>query len=381
MVYFAPDFTEVATIARARALLDRGFRPAVFAFRRSRYNHRFQAGWPEVDLGRTEDGRYAKRLVALIRALPKLWRHRRLLRDATVLYARNLDQLGLALAARLFCRGPVAIVYEVLDIAPGLTNRGRLGRIMRSVERRLLRKVSLLAVSSPGFIRNFYGPVQGYRGPTFLIENKLYRATPTAHAAAPPRSIVEARRRYRWVVGYYGLLRGEENFELITRLAQRLSGQVLFYFRGVTTTVDAARFQETIRRHDNMLYDGPYENPDDLAEIYGAIDFAWTIDLERSDSNARWLMPCRFYEAGAFGVPLLAARHFEVGDRVEALGVGWTFGPPYEDEMADFFARLTRADYERVLRRYAEVPRSTFVDGDDATELCRALARQSGQAA
>jgi succinoglycan biosynthesis protein ExoL len=381
VVYFAPDFTEVATIARARAFEDHGLRPAVFAFRRGRYNHTFRAPWPEVDLGRTQDGRYAQRLVALCRALPALWSGRLLLRHATVFYARNLDQLALAFVARLLCRNGVAIVYEVLDIAPGLTHRGRLGRVMRAVERRLLRRVALLVVSSPGFLQNYYRPIQRYRGRTFLLENKLYPATTLDQERTPPPALDEARRHHQWIVGCFGLIRGQETFDLITRLAERLPSKVLFYFRGIVTTVDAERFANTVARHDNMVYGGAYVNPDDLPEIYGAVDFAWSLDLEYTDANSRWLMPCRFYEAGAFGVPCLAARHFEVGNRVDALGTGWTFAPPYEEDIARFFEDLTRADYDRVLRRLREVPPTAFVAGDDVAALCRLLVRDGEPAA
>lgn len=375
VVYFAPDFTEVPTIARARAFQDHGLKPAVFAFRRGRYNHTFRAPWPEIDLGRTKDGHYLQRLVALCRSLPALWGGRHLLRRATVLYARNLDQLGLALVARLLCRNRAAIVYEVLDIAPGLTHRGQLGRVLRSVERRLLGRIALLVVSSPGFIKNYYRPIQRYGGRTFLLENKLYPSTSLDHQTEPPRALEVARRRHQWVVGCFGLIRGQETFDLITRLAERLSGKVLFYFRGIVTTVDAEHFTRTVAAHDNMVYGGAYVNPDDLPELYGSVDFAWSLDLEHTDANSRWLMPCRFYEAGAFGVPCLAARHFEIGNRVDELGTGWTFAPPYEENIARFFEQLTREDYDRVLRRLRELPPNTFIAGDDVTALCRMLAQ------
>jgi succinoglycan biosynthesis protein ExoL len=181
------------------------------------------------------------------------------------------------------------------------------------------------------------------------------------------------RGRYRWVVGCFGLIRGQTTFDLITRLAERLADDVLFYFRGIVTTVDPTTFAAAIARHDNMVYGGPYVNPDDLGVLYGAVDFVWTLDLEHEHANSRWLMPCRFYEAGAYGVPCLAARHFEVGDRVEALGVGWTFEPPYEDAVARFFASLTADDYQRVRARLAATSRGTFVAGDDMADFCRML--------
>ncbi len=114
-----------------------------------------------------------------------------------------------------------------------------------------------------------------------------------------------------WVVGYFGLIRGEETFDLMTRLAKRLEGRVIFKFRGVLTTVDQARFDEALRRHPNIVYGGPYLPHQDLEEMYDEVDFAWALDLEHTDHNSRWLMPCRFYEAGYFGVPCLAVRGFE----------------------------------------------------------------------
>ena len=373
LIYFAPDFTEVATIARARAFLDHGFRPAIFAFRRGRYNCAFHASWPEIDLGRTRDGRYLQRAAALCRALPVLWARRQRLRAASIFYARNLDQLFLALVARWLAGQTGLAVYEVLDVAPALTRPGRLGRLMRLAERYLLRQVGLLVVSSPGFLKHYYGPAQGYSGPSFVLENKLYPPERVERSAGLPAVAGPDRGRYRWVVGCFGLIRGQTTFDLITRLAERLADDVLFYFRGIVTTVDPTTFAAAIARHDNMVYGGPYVNPDDLGVLYGAVDFVWTLDLEHEHANSRWLMPCRFYEAGAYGVPCLAARHFEVGDRVEALGIGWTDDAPYEDAIARFFAELSATHYGRVRARLAELPRATFVAGDDVAALCRLL--------
>ena len=105
VIYFAPDHTEVSTITRARGFLEHGFEIAVFAFRRGRYNPHFEAPWPEIELGRTCDGRYLHRLLKLMPALVVLWNNRVRVRRASVLYARNLDQLVLAVMARLLCEG------------------------------------------------------------------------------------------------------------------------------------------------------------------------------------------------------------------------------------------------------------------------------------
>src|SRR3546814_10455409 len=93
--------------------------------------------------------------------------------------------------------------------------------------------------------------------------------------------------QYRWTVGYCGLIRGQETFDLNVRLARRLDGLVPFRFRGLVTTVDRAGFEQAIEQHDNLVYDGPYDGPHDLPEVYGDLDFAWAIDLENTEHHSQ----------------------------------------------------------------------------------------------
>ncbi len=371
-ILFAPDFTEVSTIARAHGFLDYGFELTVFAFRRRRYNAGYKPAWPEVDLGRTQDGDYVRRALALVRALRILWRRRDLLRRADVLYARNIDQLVLALAARMLFRRRAVVAYEVLDVAEPLTRRGPLGTTLRALERVWLRRIDLLVVSSPGFVRNYFRPVQGYRGPWFLLENKLHPATLGTARRGDARER-PGGGRYRWVIGYFGLIRGDRTFELMTRLAERFPEDIVFYFRGVITTLDESHFLAVLGDHPNMLFGGPYINPDDLHDLYSQIDFVWALDLERENHNSRWLLPCRLYEGGMFAVPQLAARDFEAGLRVEQLRMGWTFAPPYEESLTQFFATLTPEMHAEMKHQLSALPPDHFVSGSEALSLCQLL--------
>jgi succinoglycan biosynthesis protein ExoL len=372
LLFFCPDVTDASTLKRVQQFMDFGYRVTVFGFRRARYNVDYQPPWPNVPLGLTTDLRYWHRLKALFYAIPTLFAHRRALKRASVFYARNIDQLLLTLLARLiaFSRAPVA--YEVLDIPAILMQRGAAPGLLRAIERLCLRRVRILVLSSPGFHRNYYAAVQRYAGDWFLLENKLYPSPP---APAPRKAAPIGTRP--WVVAYFGLIRGDATIDLIARLAARLQGRVIFKFAGVFTTVEQARFEEVLGRHSNVTYDGPYLPQQDLERLYGGVDFAWALDLEHVDHNSRWLMPCRFYEAGYYGIPCLAVRGFEVGSAIEKHQIGWTFDAPLEESLASFFERLTEADYERTRGRLGAAPRSMFVAGDDVGGLCERLARLS----
>jgi succinoglycan biosynthesis protein ExoL len=371
--YFCPDVTDATSVKRVQQFMDFGYRVLVFSFRRSRYNTAYQPPWPNVPLGFTTDGRYWHRILALVRAMPVFFSHRDSLARATVFYARNIDQLLLALFARLISFSRAPVVYEVLDIPPILMRRGLRPMLLRVIERLCLRRINLLVVSSPAFHRNYYAAVQKYRGPWFLLENKLHPSI-APPAPAPVRRAAECGRP--WVVGYFGLIRGEDTFDLITRLAERLQDRVLFRFGGIPTTVDQERFNDVLRRYPNIVYGGPYLPQQDLERLYRSVDFAWALDLEHTDHNSRWLMPCRFYEAGFFGIPCLAVHGFEVGNTIETHHIGWTFDAPLEESLVRFFERLTVADYERIRSRLRSVPRSMFVAGDDIDRLCTLLDRR-----
>lgn len=374
LIFFTPDITETNTVKRVQEFVDNGIAPVIFGFRRGRYNARYRPNCPYVLLGATHDARYWHRLCALVGAVPRLLAHRHKLQSAAAFYARNIDQLALALLARRLFIPTVPIGYEVLDIQPPFVSGSWRAGLLRWFERWCLRRIRVLVVSSPAFYRNFYVPRQGYAGEWFVLENKLHRSAVTHRPAPVAMPAPRPAGDYRWTVGYFGLIRGEETFALMLRLARRLRHRVLFRFAGIFTTVRETHFRAALDRQPNMIYDGEYENPEGLAALYGGVDFVWALDLENTADNSRWLLPNRFYEAGLFGVPCLAVRGFEFGNMLERKHIGWTFGNPLEDSLAKFFETLTAADYLQKRHRLAALPDSTFVADEDAAALCRILA-------
>lgn len=372
VAFFAPDVTEISTIKRVAEFLDNGMRPLVLGFRRDRCNRDFEPVWPHVILGRTRDGRHWQRAWALAAAVPKLTRAGAALKRAPIYYARNIDLLLLAFAARWLFNPDAIVAYEVLDIQPAFLGDGWRAALLRWVERLCLRHVVLLVLSSPGFLRNYYRSRQGYAGSWLLLENKLHRS---ALAHLPPatggRAAIDASGC--WVVGYFGLIRGEATMRLVRSIAERVPDKVLFRFAGVFTTVEERRFRAMFANLPNVVYDGEYAHPQDLGAIYGAVDLAWAIDLEDSAYNSRWLLPNRFYEAGICGVPCLAVGGFELGALIDRLGVGWSFAEPLDEAVVRFFQSLDRSEYAARRRRLCALPKSRFIAGDDVSALCGIL--------
>jgi succinoglycan biosynthesis protein ExoL len=368
IVFFEPDLTETTTVARASEFAENGLTPVIFGFRRGRYNCHHVASWREIDLGTTKDAHYWQRIAALVGAIPAIVLHRRYLKSATVFLARNLDQLLLALLARgLFNRG-AAIVYEAVDIQPAFTRADLVGAIIRSIERLCVARIDLLAVSSPAFHQNYFASRQRYRGDWVVVENRLRLSAAALADCVAQRDAAERPLHggRKWVVGYFGLIRGRATIELMVDLAKHLPDLIEIHFRGVPTTVGEARFREMVAAAPNITFDGGYSNPQDLGKLYAGVDFAWAIDLENVGCNSRWLLPCRFYEAGLFGVPCLAVHDFEIGRVIDRLDVGWSFDMPLVESLSHFFETLDVVAYEAKRRKLLACAPATFaaVEGD-----------------
>ncbi len=369
LVCFCSDIADATTLKRIQQFVDNGYSVLVFGFQRTRSPSKADSAANIVVLGKTVDGKYWQRLAALLGAIPVVFRHRKALKAASVFHARNLDQLLLAFFARFVSGKAVPVTYEVLDIPAIMVGSRLASALMRSIERVLLSRTHLLVVSSPAFHREFFAAIQGYRRQWLLMENRLY--PPPPRIGWPERS---PGRSKRWVVTYSGTIRGDETFNLIVRLADRLRHKVEFRFRGILTTVAKSAFDDALGKYENISYGGPYTPHRDLAEIYSDSDFAWAIDLEHRNHNSRWLLPCRLYEAGFFGVPCLAVHGFELGSLLEQKGIGWTFDAPLEDEIVKFFEALSWEEYQAMRQRLRPLSSSMFVAGNDVQKLCAAIA-------
>jgi len=377
---FASNSTEPRVIKRFRAFQRAAVVPLGFCFRRQRFNTDYAPFWENTALGEVKDGRYWHRLGMMLRAAWRIFRRRKSLRGVSIFYAINLDMGLLAWAARRIARADAVLLYEVGDIPPVFLSGSLRGRIVRLAERWLLRRADWLVVTSPAFVEEYFRPTQGFDGRSFLLENKL--SLSDLHEAKSVSGRKDDRGTERgapWRIGWFGALRCVRSWEIIKTLAAQLPESVEFHLWGYPSLIDREDFERGVARHANIHYGGEYQAPQDLPALYGSVDLAWGFEFVAERHNSRWLLPNRLYEAGAFGVPLLAARDYEVGKVVEELGIGWTFPEPLLRHLATFLETLDEADYRVVAHRYAGIPMERFASDDDFSALCaRALRAPSG---
>lgn len=376
VAFFGHDWAESTVIKRIRSFRGFGLKVIGFNFRRAKFDKGFRPFWDNVHLGTTQDRAYARRLLALLAALPRVLRRRRALRDASFFYARNIDMAALALLAKRLSGAAAPLVYEVLDVQRVFVGKGPVSSLFRWAERRLLARCDLLVISSPGFAEHYFHSRQGYRGRVFLLENKISfaQAAAVARPDDSPAALCAPRAAPdKWVIGWFGTLRCPKSLAMLCRIAEALPDKVEIYLRGVPTETGLEAFQEAIAGHPNMIYGGEYRNPDDLAEIYGRVHLTWAFDFLDEGTNSRWLLPNRLYEGGYFGSVALAANATQTGEKVRELGLGYTFEAP---EVENLIAFLRWYSIDEHLSRRAHIlslPRQEFCDLYDTRELCELI--------
>ena len=260
IIYVAPDCTDSAVKKRAHGFVSLGVDLLSFSFRRTRYDVNYVPDWPNVELGKTTERRLAARILMLLRALWIIYANRRSWRAATMLYVRNLDLALLTLLGKAMTRCRAPLVFEVLDVHPELAKRGTRAVLLRWLERRVLNRCELLVVSSPAFLKNYFHPIQGYTGRTFLLENKW----PCENFCADDRKLAYELNDHQpvWTIGWFGNLRCPRSLDILTELADALPDRVKIYMRGCASLLGEQLLANAIGNRPNMFFEGEYRAPE-----------------------------------------------------------------------------------------------------------------------
>lgn len=369
IAYFVHNLADPAVGKRIRMLRAAGDEVLPIGFHRDDRTIEQVEGIGAIDLGQTFDANFTQRIAMVAKRCADSRKWADPIRGCDVIIARNLEMLVIAAAARRRYARQARLAYEALDIHRLLLSDGMVGVGMRALERMLLRKVELLIVSSPAFLREYFEPMQGIDHrpiEVITIENKLLPA-----AAGSLRAPITLPPAPPWRIGWFGMIRCRKSLDALCDLAIRRPDLVQLIIRGRPSRTEFDDFDAQVERTPGVAYGGTYR-PAELEELYGSVHFNWTLDFFEEGANSRWLLPNRIYEGGVYDAVPVALAGTETARWLKRLGTGVFLDSAVEIE--DFLASLTPARYEELKQASRAAPRSAFVaDDGDCARLSEAL--------
>jgi hypothetical protein len=365
LAYFVHDLGDAA-VARRLAMLQPFLASAVvIGFHRAQTPPLTVAGWPAVALGRTADGKLARRAFSVLRNLALLRRLRRDAGGVDFMLARQLEMLPLAVAVRRRYAKSAGLAYECLDIHGAMLGPSPISKALRWLEGRLLRATTMVIISAPDFKSAYLQPVHGaWLPPVCLIENKVLQseAGAAARLTRPPGP--------PWRIGWYGVLRCRRSLELLIDLTRQLPGQVIVDLRGRPARSAIPDFDALVAGAPNVRFLGTYDRKRDLAEIYQAVHFTWAIDFYEAGLNSTWLLPNRLYEGGLHGAIPIAIANVATGRWLASQNAGILLDACDSDALLQYFSGLSQAKYDSAAAALAAVPVARWADdGTDGKRL------------
>lgn len=377
VAYFAFDRGDAATRRRVAAFEADGIAVDGFAMRR---RDDAPPEWLAADLGLTRDGAYRQRAAAILGGARKALRRRDLLARADLMLARNLDMLLIAGLTRALGGFRQPLVYECLDIHRLMVRPDAVGRAMRAAEGAMLRRAAALWVSSPAFVREYFEPMQGGALAGLRVELVENRMAPAPGLAPRPEGPGRTDPARPLRLGWFGNLRCARSLALMERLAAAFPGRLEIVLRGYPALTEIPDFEARVAA-PGIAYGGRYRAPEELDEIYGAVDLVWAGDFMDAGFNSAWLLPNRLYEGGWFACPPIAPAAAETGRWVAERGAGFTVEEPIEEALPALIARLidNRAPVAAARAALLAMPAETFVAPEgSAAELVEAALAQAG---
>ncbi|WP_198174368.1 glycosyltransferase family protein [Mesorhizobium xinjiangense] len=367
VLYLVHDLSDPAVRRRLVMLQTGGANVTIAGFRRGVSVAELRGVAP-IEIGTTQDGRFAQRLRAVGRAACSLGGKLRAMPRPDIIVARTLEMLALANRANAIFGGDVPIVYECLDIHRLMLRSDMVGGALRQAERRFAGNVVLLMTSSPAFVREYFDRIQPLDLPLLLMENKVLDLRSDALQPADGRPAPQAGEP--WRIGWFGALRCRKSLALLAEFSRRHEGRFEIVLRGRPAYSEFEDFDRFVAAEPYLRFEGPYRNPEDLAAIYGEVHFAWAVDFFEEGLNSDWLLPNRLYEGCRHGAIPIAMERTETGRVLAERGLGLRLSGASQEDLSERLGRMDADTYEGMRRSLAAQDPASWVH---RREDCRAF--------
>ena len=352
---------------RISMLQNAGFQVGAIAFERRYHKGRIPNCSIKI-VGVIDHGRYLKRIVKMLTVIPSV---RRAIKSNDMVYASGVDMALLSFVSGLGLGRP--LILEIGDVQEAQTATGLKGRLIRRVDKYIANSCQLLVASAREFIDSYYRQWIKATTPALIIENKLEppNTTELDRMRETPRlkGVPLIDRPLR--IGYFGILRWENSWQILKSLAKARPSDVEIVVAGIP--MEPADLPRQVEDYPNIVYKGPYRSPDDLPSLYYGVDLIWATYPDIDHWNLRWARTNRFYESCFYQTPIIS--RFGCADAVEVqrYGIGLIIKDHNIDRIVNALSEITPDDLTTWQKNMIIVPPEVYLYTTETDDLGKAL--------
>lgn len=343
-----------------------GMKPYVMSYLRDYYPSKISE--PDLVLGKLKNASYYQRIFQYFKGFFKLGKA--LITNKAPVYLFGFDNLILVRLIHLVIGKRNRVIYEIPDIRDFQTHKGLISKMLMAIYKWALSAVDIFVLTSPEFETGYFNSYLGYRlKKTIVIENKIHEDLIPQSKKVSSLSRLNKPPGYQLVIGYFGLLRCKRSLEILRELAIANSG-VLVVLRGIFVEIPQ-EIEMDLKSLTNVTYLGTYKSPEDLATMYDEIDISWVAYpfSDKEVGNWKWARTNRYYEAGYFKTPMIAAEGTMDGENVKKGSFGLAVDLSKPNQVLAKLKSIRNDDLKLWRESIKNKPKGTFAEDGDYEKL------------
>ena len=144
--------------------------------------------------------------------------------------------------------------------------------------------------------------------------------------------------------------------------------------RGVPQGIDS--FYSDIENIPGIHYGGPYEDPDDLYDVYSEVSIVWAAGFHGKDSHV-WQRSCRFYNSCSHQRPIISMIGTDEGEVINKLGIGCCVDLNDLPGTIARITQITQTELDTWHENLKKLPQSVYIYSDEHAQLLNMCATLS----
>ena len=349
IVFIAMALSQPRCIKRITSFQEYGFDCTVYGYDRGKYDiNDYPKDIPVHHLGMLKDNEYIRKSFKVLRDVIKIRRTHK--GKDTVFYAFGFFQ---ALYLRILRK---KYVYEISDILYAYPKFKRVMRLLKSLDKRIIRG-SLATVMTSGGFYSFFGIESSN---VFIIPNKV-----SPSLKRPTIIQISKEKSDKLAFGFVGSLRYQTILDFAQVVGESFPQHEFHFWGGLKDGPMKDAVDGLVSRFGNVYYHGAFRSPDDLPTVYDTFDITVSC-YQVSSLNERIAEPNKLYESMFFCKPIVVSDGIYLSERVKELECGYCIDASSKESIFKFISSLNMHDVRTVQDNISLIDKSQIVNDQDS---------------